>query len=145
MGRNVNINITKKILFCFGLFQISQFIPTTFSSTSSHNTHVFLSSYCTVWDIASNLNLHVKKSFYEQFLKHKDNQIIRDIYLLTSKQSTSAAWFYFQEGVITASVVHEVLLKVNSKTPLHENTAPINLCAKICGYQKNSKKSKSLE
>ena len=43
----------------------------------------------TVWDIVSNLNLHAKKSFYEQLSKHRDNKIIKDIYLLTSKQSTS--------------------------------------------------------
>ena len=39
----------------------------------------------TVWDIASNLNLHVKKIFQEQLLKQRDKKIIKDIYLLTSK------------------------------------------------------------
>ena len=47
--------------------------------------------------------------------------------------------------MITVSVVSKVLPKLNSKTPLHKNKASINLCAKICGYQKKSKKSKSLE
>ena len=64
---------------------------------------------------------------------------------MTSKQSTSTTWFSFREGVITASVVHEVLPKLNSKTPLHKNKASVNSCAKICGYQKKSEKSKSLE
>ena len=45
----------------------------------------------TVWDIVSNLNLHVKKNLYEQLSKHKGNQIIKDIYLLTSRQSISTA------------------------------------------------------
>ena len=93
----------------------------------------------------SNLNLHVKKNFYEQPSKRRHNKIIKDIYLLTSKQSTSTTWFSFREGVITASVVREVLPKLKSKSPLHKNKASINLCAKICGYQKKSKKSKSLE
>ena len=35
----------------------------------------------TVWDIVSNLNLHVKKSFCEQLSKHRDNKINKDIYL----------------------------------------------------------------
>ena len=122
---------------------VLQFIPTTFSSTSV--TTPMTSWPPTVWDIVSNLNLHVKKSFYEQLSKHRDNKIIKDIYLLTSKQSTSTTWFSFREGVITASVVHEFLPKLNSKTPLHKNKASINLCVKICGYQKKSKKSKSLE
>ena len=99
----------------------------------------------TVWDIVSNLNLHAKKSFYEQLSKHRDNKIIKDIYLLTSKQSTSTTWFSFREGVITASVVREVLPKLKSKSPLHKNKASINLCAKICGYQKKSINSKSFE
>ena len=60
-----------------------------------------------------------------------------------SKQSTSKTWFSFREGYY--SVVHEVLAKLNRKTPLHKNKASINLCAKICGYQKQSKNSKSLE
>ena len=99
----------------------------------------------TVSDIVSNLNLHVKKSFYEQLSKHKDNKIIKSIYLLTSKQSTSTTWFSFHESVITASAVHEVLPKLNSKTPLHKNKALINLCGKVCGYQQKLKKNKSLE
>ena len=45
----------------------------------------------TVWDIVSNLNLHVKKNLYEQLSKHKGNQITKDIYLLTSRQSISTA------------------------------------------------------
>ena len=65
--------------------------------------------------------------------------------LLTSKQSTSKTWFSFREGGIATSVVHEVLPKLNSKTPLLKNKASINLCAIIYGYQKKSKKSKSLE
>ena len=47
--------------------------------------------------------------------------------------------------VITAPVVHEVLAKLSRKTPLHKNKASINLCAKICVYQKKSKNSKSSE
>ena len=39
----------------------------------------------------------------------------------------------------------EALPKLNSKTLLHKNKTSINLCAKICGYQKKSKKSKFLE
>ena len=57
-----------------------------------------------------------------------------------TKQSTSTTWFSFREGEITASIVHEVLPILNSKTPLHKNKASINLCAKICSYPKNSKK-----
>ena len=98
-----------------------------------------------VWDIVSNLNLHVNKGFHEQLSKHRDNKIIKHIYLLTSKQSISTTWFSFHEVVIKASVVHEVLPKLNSKTPLHKNKASINLCSKICSYQKKSKNSKSLE
>ena len=45
----------------------------------------------------------------------------------------------------TASVVHEVLPKLNSKAPFYKNKASINLYANISGYQKKSKKSKSLE
>ena len=126
-----------------GTASVLQFILVTFSSTSV--TTPMTSWAPTVWDFVSNLNLHVKKSFYEQLSKHRDNQIIKDISLLTSKQSTSTTWFCFREGVISASVVHEVLPKLNSKTPLHKNKASINLCAKMCGYQKKSKKSKSLE
>ena len=63
-----------------------------------------------VWDIMSNLNLHVKRSFYEKLSRVRDNTIIKRIYLLTSKQSTSTTWFSFREGEITASIVHEVLL-----------------------------------
>ena len=92
-----------------------------------------------VWDIMSNLNLHVKRSFYEKLSRVRDNTIIKRIYLLTSKQSTSTTWFSFREGEITASIVHEVLPILNSKTPLHKNKASINLCAKICSYPKNSK------
>ena len=44
---------------------------------------------------------------------------------MTLKQSTSTMWFSFREGVITASVVHEVLSKLKSKTPLHKNEASI--------------------
>ena len=71
-----------------------------------------------------------------------DNEIIKNVYLLTSKQSTSTTWFPFREGGIAASLVHEFLPKLNSKTPLHKNKDSINLCEKICGYQKNFKKSK---
>ena len=39
-----------------------------------------------------------------------------------TKKSTSTTWF-FREGMITASVVHEVLPKLNSKNPLHKNKA----------------------
>ena len=46
---------------------------------------------------------------------------------------TSTTWFSFCEGVITASVVHEALPKLNSKALLHKNKASIDLCAKICG------------
>ena len=42
--------------------------------------------------------------------------------------------------MITASVVHEVLPKLNSKTLLHKNKASINLCAKMWGYQKKPKR-----
>ena len=81
------------------------------------------------------------KGFMNNFQSTElDNEIITNVYLLTSKQSTSTTWFSFREGVITASVVHEFLPKLNSKTPLHKNKASINLCEKICGYQKNLKK-----
>ena len=80
-----------------GPASVLQFIPTTFSSTCVTNTHDFLASYCLGYCIVSNLNLHVKKSFYEQLSKHKDNKVIKDIYLLTSKQSTSTTWFSFRE------------------------------------------------
>ena len=46
--------------------------------------------------------------------------------------------------MITASVIHEVLPKLYSKTPLHKTNSSVNLCAEICGYQKKAKKSKSL-
>ena len=59
------------------------------------------SSLPTVWDIVSNLNLHVKKSFYEHLSKHRDNKIIKDIYLLTSKLSTMA---FFQHGFLFVKV-----------------------------------------
>ena len=68
---------------------VMQFIPTTFSSTSVITPMPSCPS--TVWDIVSNLNLHVKKNLYEQLSKHKGNQIIKDIYLLTSRQSISTA------------------------------------------------------
>ena len=90
----------------------------------------------TVWNILSRLNLNIKKSSYEKLSKHRGDKIIKDIYLLTSKQSTSRAWFSFREGVITASLVHEVLPKLNSKIPSRKNKASNNLCPKICGYQK---------
>ena len=105
-----------------------------------------MTSYPPVFgDIVSNLNLQVKKSFYEQLSKHRDNQIIEDIYSLTSKQSTLTTWFSFREDVFTASTVHEALPKLNSKTPLHENKASTNLCTKISRYQRKSKRSKSLK
>ena len=126
-----------------GTASVLQFIPATFPSTSV--TTSMISWPPTVWDIVSNLNLHAKKSFYEQLSKHKDNKIIKDIYLLRSKQSTSTTWFSFHEGVITASVVHAVLPKLNSKSPLHKNKTSINLCANLTGYQKKPKKIKSLE
>ena len=67
-----------------GTSSVFQFIPTIFSSTSV--TTPITSWSPTVWDFVSNLNLHVRKSFYEQLSKHRDNKI--DIYLLTLKQST---------------------------------------------------------
>ena len=108
-----------------------------------HNSHYFLASYCLRY--YAKFKFTRKKKFYEQISKHKDNKIIKAIYLLTSKQSTSTAWSSFREGVITASFVHEHLPKLNSKTLFHKNKASINLCPKIHGYQKKSKKSKSLE
>ena len=92
-----------------GTASVLQFIPTAFSSTSV--TTIMIPWPPTVWYIVSNLNLHVKKSFYEQLWKHRDNKIIKDIHLLKSKQSTSTTWFSFREDVITASVVHEALPK----------------------------------
>ena len=83
-----------------GTASVLQFIPTTCSSTFV--TTSMASWPPTVWNIVSNVNLHVKKSCYE----HRDNKI-KDIYLLISKQSTSTTWFSFREDVITASVVHE--------------------------------------
>ena len=68
---------------------VMQFIPTTFSSISVITP--MPSCPPTVWDFVSNLNLHVKKNSYEQLSKHKGNQIIKDIYLLTSRQSISTA------------------------------------------------------
>ena len=86
------------------------------------------------------------KGFMNNFQSTElDNEIITNVYLLTSKQSTSTTWFSFREGVITASVVHEILPKLNSKTPFHKNKASINFGAKICDYQNKSKKCKSLE
>ena len=104
-----------------GTASVLQFIPTTFSSTTV--TTSMTPWPATVWDIVSNLNLHVKESFYEQLSKHRDNEIIKDIYLFTSKQSTSTTWFSFRQGVITASIAHETLPKLNRKTPLHKNKA----------------------
>ena len=52
--------------------------------------------------------------FYEQLSKHRENEMIKNIYLLTSKQSTSTTWYSFCEGMITASIiVHDVLQKLN--------------------------------
>ena len=45
----------------------------------------------------------------------------------------------------TASVVHEVLAKLKTKILLHKNKASINLCAKICRYEKKSRNSKSFK
>ena len=101
----------------------------------------------TIWDIMPNLNLHVKKSFYELLSKHRDNKIIKYIYLLTSKQSTSTVLFFFYEVVVTASVVYEVLPKLSSKAPLHKNKASINLCAKMlpsCVITKRNQKRVNL-
>ena len=53
-----------------GTASVLQFIPTTFSSTSV--TTPMTSWPPIVWDIVSNLDLHVKKSFYEQLSKHRD-------------------------------------------------------------------------
>ena len=64
---------------------------------------------------------------------------------MTPQQSISTVRFSFRGGVITTSVAREILPKSNSKAPSHKNKASINLFAKICGYQKKSKKSKSLE
>ena len=65
--------------------------------------------------------------FYEQLSKHRENEIIKNIYLLTSKQSTSTTWYSFCEGMIIASIiVHDVLQKLNSKTPLHKNKTSIS-------------------
>ena len=55
---------------------IFRFIPTTFSSTSV--TTLMTSWSSNIWDIVSNLNLHV--IFYEQLSKHRDNKIIKEIY-----------------------------------------------------------------
>ena len=85
------------------------------------------------------LNSEVKFFFDEQLSKKRDKQIIKDIYLLTSKQSTSTAWFSLRKGVITASAEHHILSKLNSKTLLRKIKASINL------YAKKTKKSKSLE
>ena len=59
---------------------------------------------------------------------------------MTSKRSASRAWFSFREGVIIASVVPEISPKLNSKHLFHKNKASINLCAKICSYQKSQKR-----
>ena len=48
---------------------------------------------------------------------------------IKTKQSTSTICFSFLECVITASVVHEALPKLNIKTPSHKNKASINLSA----------------
>ena len=64
----------------------------------------------TVWDIVSNSNIHVKKSFYEQVSKHRDNQIIKGIYLLISKHYLNNM-FFFHEGVITKICERYVLTK----------------------------------
>ena len=50
---------------------------------------------CILWDIVSNLNLHVKKSFHEQISKHRDNQIIKDIYLLMQNKIPQQHGFLF--------------------------------------------------
>ena len=51
-----------------GTASVLQFIPTNFSSTSV--TTPMTSWPPTVWDIVSNLNLLVKKRFYEQLSKY---------------------------------------------------------------------------
>lgn len=74
---------------------------TAFSSTSVTTPMLLV---VILLGFVSNLNLHSKGRCYEQLSKHWDNQMIKDIYLLTSKQSTCAAWFLFRdEGMITAS------------------------------------------
>ena len=69
--RKTGNNLQKQQMVYYA--SVHQFIPTTFSSTSVKTS--MTSWPLTVWDIVSNLNLHVKKSFYEQLSKHKENKI----------------------------------------------------------------------
>ena len=55
--------------------------------------HDFLASYYLVYCVK--FKFTCKEKFFEQLPKHRDNKIIKDICLLTSKQSTSTRWFSF--------------------------------------------------
>ena len=59
---------------------------------------------------------------------------------IKTKQSTSTTCFSFLECVITASVVHEALPKLNIKTPSHKNKASINLSARYVVTKRSQKR-----
>ena len=84
----------------------------------------------------SRLNILCKKDFYEKLSELRNKEITKNIFSLTLQQSNSSAWFCYREGLITASIIHEVIPKLKSKIPLKKNKAAISLCAKICGYKK---------
>ena len=71
-----------------GTASILQFTSTLFQLLLSQHP-------CILWDIVSNLNLHAKKSFHEQLSKHRDNQIIKDIYLLMQNKIPQQHGFLF--------------------------------------------------
>ena len=53
-----------------GIASVLQFIPTTFISTSSTSVTTPMTSWSpAIWNVVSDLNLHVNKFFYEQLSK----------------------------------------------------------------------------
>ena len=91
-----------------GTVNVLQFISTTFSSTSVTTT---MTCPPTVWDTVSNLKLHGKKSFYKQL---------------------SPQHVFFCKGTITASVVHEVLTKLNRKLHFIKTSFNQFMCKNMC-------------
>eukprot|EP00795_Rhopilema_esculentum_P015518 gene15518-6781_t len=73
-----------------------------------------------------------------QFKKNKRGQMsphdLEKISYLTIGQSSSEDWKNYRLGLITASVVHEVLKKVDNELQISNFPSAYDLCAKICGY-----------
>ena len=102
-----------------GTASVLQFIPTSFSRRVLPFTSV---SSPTIWEIVSSLDYLCKKDFYNKLSELRNEEIISNIFSLTLQQSNSSAWFCYREGLITASIVHEVIPKLKSKVSLNKNT-----------------------